>query len=234
MCRRVLCSIGGTREVLDAIAKQKARVLGTRSRVGVLAFGSDREIRKAFSSFQVTNFDCHMIDPNRLEFESAELGLLRDALAQAIESNRPVLAERGRSAHILRLDFDRASETDLAPLKEGTGQLAGTIPRTSVEWSEALRIKLDYRLNRLYLLFEPTVYCKNAIEVGHHRAIAEFVRERLATRYNRQWNLLIEAWLVLLMGKESEIQLRAFGIEDGIDASFTLTRITAFSRRNNS
>jgi hypothetical protein len=232
MCRRVLCRIGGTREVLDAIAKQKARVLGARSRAGVLAFGSDREIRKAFSSFHITNFDCHVIDPNRLEFESAELGLLRDALAQAIEANRPVLADRLRSAHILRLDFDRASKTDLAPLRERTGQLAGTIPKTSVEWSEALRIKLGYRLSRLWLLFEPTIYCKNTTELDHHRAVADFVRKRLATRYNRQWNLLIEAWLVLLMVKKSEIQFRAFGIEDGIDASFTLTRITAFSRRN--
>jgi hypothetical protein len=82
------------------------------------------------------------------------------------------------------------------------------------------------------MLFEPTIYCKNTTELNHHHDIADFVREHIATRYNRQCNLLIKAWLVLLMGKKSELQLRAFGIDDRIDASFALTRITAFSRRN--
>jgi NAD-dependent SIR2 family protein deacetylase len=234
MCRRVVCSIGGTKEVLDAIAKQKARIIGARARVGVLAFGSDTEIRKAFSPFHITDFDCHVIEPNRLGFESAELGLLRDALAQAFQANRPFVAERVRSAHILQLDFNRASAAELAPLKECTGQLAGTIPKTSVEWSEALKIKLDYQLGRLWLLVEPMIYRGNAVDSEQRRAANDFIRERLATRYNRQWNSLIEAWLILLMGQRPEIQLRAFGIDDGIDASFTLTRITAFSRRNGS
>ncbi len=60
---------------------------------------------------------------------------------------------------------------------------------------------------------------------------ADFVREKLATRYNRQWNSLIEAWIAFLMEDREDTTVRAFGISDGIDASFTLNRITAFTRR---
>jgi NAD-dependent SIR2 family protein deacetylase len=157
ICRHVVCSIGGTKEVRDAIAKHKARVLGARVQQGVLAFGSDVEIRKAFSPFQITHFDCHAIDPRRLRYESSELGLLREALAQALQANRPLIARKVHSDHILCLDFDRASAKELAPLEDCTGQLAGEIPKTSVDWSEALRIKLDYQLGHLWLLFEPMI-----------------------------------------------------------------------------
>jgi NAD-dependent SIR2 family protein deacetylase len=209
ICRRVVCSIGGTREVRDAIAKHKEGVLGARVQQGVLTFGSDVEIRKVFSPFQITNFDCHAIDPRRFRFESSELGLLREALAQALQANRPLIARKVHSEHILRLDFDRASAKELAPLQECTGQLAGIIPHTSVDWSEALRIKLGYQLGHLWLLFEPMIDCRDTVDSEQCRAADDFIRERLATRYNRQWNALIEAWLILLMGQKPEIQLRA-------------------------
>lgn len=234
MCRRVVCDIGGTKEVRETIAKQGARLLAARAQIGVLAFGSDTEIRKAFSQYHVSDFDCHVIEPKRLKFESTELGLLRAAFAQALQASRPLVVERDHSEYVLQPDFARASATELAPLKEYSGQLTGKIPKTSIDWSEALRIKLDYQLSRLWLLIEPTIYFRDVADLEQRHIAAGFVQERLATRYNRQWNYLIEAWLILLMGNKREIQLRAFGIEDGIDAPFTLTRITAFSRRNGS
>jgi NAD-dependent SIR2 family protein deacetylase len=234
MCRRVVCDIGGTKEVRDTIAERRASILGVRTQKGVLAFGSDAEIRKTFSPYHIMDFDCYNIELRRLRFESAEFGLLRDAFARALQVNRPFIVERLHSEHILRIDFTRASVTELALLKDCTGELTGKIPKISVEWSEALRAKLDYQLNRLWLLFEPMIYIGNIADTAQRHVASDFARERLATRYNRQWNALIEAWLVLIMNGQQEIQLRAFSIEDGIDASFMLSRITAFSRRNGS
>jgi len=234
MCRRVVCHIGGTKEVRKTIEEQRANIIGVRTKKGVLAFGRDTEIRRTFSQYRITEFDCHVIEPERLKFESSELSLLRNVFDLALEVNRPLIVERHRSEHILRIDFTRATPTELALLKNCTGELAGKIPKTSVKWSEALSVKLDYQLNRLWLLFEPTIYFENVSDIAQRHMAADFVRERLAARYNRQWNALIEAWLVLIMNDQREITLRAFGIEDGIDASFILSRITAFSRRNES
>ena len=60
-CRLVECQIGGTSEVRDAVAKAKAEVLAVRSRDGVLAFGSDQEIRRVFGSNGITRFDVHTL-----------------------------------------------------------------------------------------------------------------------------------------------------------------------------
>ena len=53
-CRRVECEIGGTAEVREAA--KDASVVAVRSSVGVLAFGSDAEVRRAFNPYGVTEF----------------------------------------------------------------------------------------------------------------------------------------------------------------------------------
>jgi hypothetical protein len=45
------------------------------------------------------------------------------------------------------------------------------------------------------------------------------------------WNELLDAWRDLLLGGETEREFRAFDIGDGIDASFVVGPVTAFSRR---
>ena len=69
MCRRVVCSIGGMAEVRAAIQKAQVNVLGSRTKAGVLAFGADGEVRKAFASHTITEFDLHTIEARRLRYE---------------------------------------------------------------------------------------------------------------------------------------------------------------------
>jgi hypothetical protein len=232
ICRRVLCEIGGTKEVRNAIFASNAKALGAKSKIGVICFGSDVEIRRAFSSFRITEFDCHSIEPKRLRYDSAEFGLLRDAFALALESNGPFRTERARSTHILHIDLHRAQPDRLEPLRACVGSLSGQIPKTDVFWSEVLRFRLDYQINRLWMLIEPTVYVSTVRDDTQKFVAADFVRERLAVRYNRQWNALLDAWITLLMGDRQEISLASFGVSDGVDASFVISKITGFSRRS--
>jgi hypothetical protein len=232
ICRRVGCQIGGTKDVREAITAHHAKTVGVRTRAGVLAFGSDAEVRKAFSSFEIVEFDCHAIEPKKLHFDSAELGLLRDAFSMGLAASGPFTVQRARSCHTLQLDFSRASDLQLAPLRSSAGSLSGTIPGTEISWTEALRFKLDYQLGRLWVLIEPTIRYDEITNTDERYIAADFVRERLATRYNRQWNALMDAWITLIVGSHQELQISAFGISDGIDASFSIGRITAFSSRS--
>jgi len=197
-----------------------------------LAFGSDAEVRNAFGSFQITEFDCHAIEPKRLRFDSTELGLLRDAFSLALASTGPFLIERSRSVHTLRLDLSRAPDSQTASLRACVGSISGTVPKTTVSWIEALRFRLDYHLGRLWMLLDPTIWYGHTSTDDHRYVVADFIRERLATRYNRQWNALLEAWTGLILRNSQQVQISAFGISDGIDASFSIGRITAFSRRS--
>ena len=229
-CRRIVCDIGGTKQVREALKSRCARAIAVRTRAGVIAFGSDPELRKAFDPFRIEEFDCHAIEPKRLRFESAELGLLRDTFALAVEASGPFRVQRSRSSYLLISDFSRPSDGDTAALRRCVGSLNGTIPQTDLYWCEALRLKLEYYLGRLWLLLEPTIHFADPRTEQEKYAAADFVRERLAVRYNRQWNSILEAWISIIIGNGDERQLSAFGISDGIDASFTVAKVTGFSR----
>lgn len=119
----------------------------------------------------------------------------------------------------------------LTALKRATGQLAGTVPNTTLGWAEAIRIRLDLKLGRLWLLLEPTIWIERTDDGEAGLAGKEFRRERLAQRFNATWNSILDGWVGLVVGSQAEAELRAFGIGDGLDAAFTIGRVTAFSRR---
>ena len=92
-------------------------------------------------------------------------------------------------------------------------------------------------MDRLLLIFEPTIYIPREVMAGvsteTREQIKEFRRERSAKTINRELNKLFDAWMESLFfgTTESRRDFRCFSIGDGIDATFTLSRITAFSRR---
>jgi hypothetical protein len=116
-------------------------------------------------------------------------------------------------------------------LRRVVGSVAGTVPASHNTWSEAIGIRLEYKLDRLWFLLEPTIKVHREPGAELDEASLEFIRERLAKRYNRSWAAVLEAWIAVLFRSKGEREFRAFGIADGIDATFTLSSVTAFSRR---
>ncbi|MEZ6041953.1 MAG: hypothetical protein R3C20_15735 [Planctomycetaceae bacterium] len=58
----------------------------------------------------------------------------------------------------------------------------------------------------LWLLLEPTVLGSTVTDetpADERQRRKEFVRERLATRYNKRWNELLDAWINVLSGGQS-------------------------------
>lgn len=234
VCRRFTCDIGGSSEVREAVEQSGAEIVATRRNVGVLAFGSDSQVRKAFKTFNIRDWDVHAIEAHRLRYASQEHGLLHDALIKALIRARPVTAESKRSGHLLVINPDQQDHESLAMLRNAVGQLAGTVPETTLSWAEAARIRLDYKLSRLWLLIEPVIWVDQADDEELIDAGKEFRRERVARRYNATSNAVLDGWIHLLVGDGDEAELQAFGIGDGIDASFTIGKITAFSWRRRS
>ena len=234
LCRLVTCTIGNTKAVKEALVSTGVNAVAVRQKQGVLAFGADSDLRKAFGPFTISNFDTHSIEARRLHYESSELGLLRDAFAIALSKHRPVIIRRQRGSDLCLLDPARPS-SDIDPLKQVVGQLRGVVPKTSVQWEEALHIKLSYHLGRMWLLIEPSVrlHFDDDTSDDTTKLAKDFVRERLASRYNRAWNALLDAWVSVLVGSEQEVILRAFE-DGGPDTTYSLYRTTGFSRRGQS
>ena len=228
VCRRVVCGIGGTAEVREAVREAGVNVIAVRSSTGVLAFGSDAEVRRAFESFGISDFDIYTLDPKRQRNDSTERGFLREALTIAIERHLSLRATRRRREDLL-VPHDPAEQV-WRPLEKLVGTLAGTVSsHPDLNWYEGIGIRLDWADDRLWLLFEPrTVF--DGINALNKSAAADFARERTVKRYNRQLNSLLEFWSAHLA--QGEIDLRAYAIGDGIDAVFRVSSITGFSRRS--
>jgi hypothetical protein len=232
VCRLIECDIGGSRVVREVLAKTGAAAVAARRKAGVLAFGADTELRRAFGPYGIRRLDTQSLEPRRLVYDSIELGLLRDAFAVALTASRPLQVVRKRNADLCVLDPNRARrEVDI--LKGVTEQISGVVPQTTIGWEEVLYIRLTYHLGRMWLLIEPSVrLCLDKSATEEKKSYAkDFVRERLAGRYNRKWNALLDAWSNIIAGPGHEGKLEAFRMDEGLNATFVVHRTTGFSRR---
>ena len=227
ICRRVVCHVGGHAEAREAVKMAGVNLLVARTRAGVLAYGADADVRKAFEAHNITDFDLHTIETKRLRYESGERGLLRDALKSAVVRHRGLDAIHRRSSDLLAPTDP--SHAVWKPLKQLVGTISGAVRNCpELTWREGIGARLDWANDHLWLLVEPrTVF--DGITENNKAVAADFARERSVKRYNRQLNDLIAFWTALLAGDGGE--LRALGIGDGVDAVFRLGSDTCFSWR---
>jgi hypothetical protein len=227
VCRRVVCQIGGYKEAREAIEQARVDVLIARVHAGLLAYGSDADIRTAFGAHNITTLDLFTIETRRLRYESAERGLLREALSRAIGREHHLDVIRRRTSDLLAPSDPR--DDTWVPLQHTVGTLSGTVSgHPELKWREGIGIRIDWADDRLWLLVRPrTVF--DGMTDKTKPAAADFARERVVKRYNRQLNDLIAFWAVLLSGDSTD--LHALAIGDGVDATFRLSSDTGFSRR---
>lgn len=232
LCRIIDCTIGGDKEVEEAIAKASFDIIAHRVRDGVLAFGRDGDIRAAFEPFGIKAFDQHPLSSKKLVREGGERALIRDALFRAIAGRPGVSLERRHSRVRLRPvpGQVQASIFNTDTVKP-VDRISGAVPKTDIPWSEACGLRVDYRLDQLWLLIQPTVATDLPTDAPDEivELTREFVRERRARRHNRFANALLDGWISLIVGREPRVRLKTFGIADGIDAEFEILRTSAFS-----
>ena len=223
-CRRVVCSVGGTRDVREAVEAADVDVLAVRSHRGVLAFGADSDVRKALESYEIEDFDLHAFDHRKLRHASTERGLLGDALRRAVCRR-----------HGLKLvTWDRVvpkepDDASFADLRTTVGPLYGVVNGApELRWHEGARLRLDWARDQLCLLVEPLTVFEGISDENLGRA-ADFARTRTVRRYNRELNRLLEFWAQLLAANGDE--MTALGTAVGVDAAFKLSPDTCFSRR---
>lgn len=230
-CRKFDARIGGAKEVRDLLQAESAKIVAARSKLGVLAFGSDDEVRRVFATHRPESFGLHSIEVGRLWRETHELNLLRNALAQGLIEDAPLVMHGGRGFNEFRVDETQLASPRLAALRGVLQTLAGTIPRTSVRWAEAVVVRLEFRLGRLWMILDPVVWFGRTQSPDERYVCSDFVRERQARRYNRVADSVLDAWVKVLLPESGDSEIRAFTDKPGIEARFVLTRKTAFARR---
>jgi hypothetical protein len=219
------------------------------------AFGQDDKLLNALSTVGARLSGNISLEP---ENDSWALGLLYDALTKALCRKRPLAPRLRRAGHAVLVsreregddaDRARARRQRLAKLQRAYGSaLYGSVPELGFPYSEGVRIRLDHCLAKWWCVFEPFTFIDfpkreegAAEDGGGADAVAlgllkgdpagDWRRERWATRYNRAWTQIIDAWAELL-STSGENRIRATGTppESGIDAYFGLIGVTAWSR----
>jgi hypothetical protein len=160
--------------------------------------------------------------------------LVAEALFRAI-GQRPGLRVERRGMNVLVFPDPSIvkSSTFHAADTKGIDVLSGTL-RSGIQWTEACCLRIDYRLDRLWLLIDPLVKRFDITDDTPRDAIEqsrEFVRQRLASRHNKQANAMIDGWARLIAGDGKSLRLRTFDISDGYDGDFEIMRVSGFSGR---
>jgi NAD-dependent SIR2 family protein deacetylase len=222
-CRKIVCEIGGGKEVRDVVAAAEGKLVVARTRAGVLGFGSDDEFRRVFGSFGIAEFGIATFDDRRLRYDSQERGLLRRALVAAVARAHDMDARSRGTSDILapRTPADAAWQA----LRDIVGAISGTVPKKrDIGWREGVGLRLDWASDQLWLLIEPRIVFDGGSE--ETKAItSDFARERTVRRYNQTLDKLIHYWSGVVAGKD----LRTFAIGDGIDAIFDIDSRSAHS-----
>lgn len=231
--RLIGCRIGNTKEVREVLKMSGRRGVATRVHDGVIAFGDDEDLRFAFSSNGIKEWNTHPIVGNRLIRESGERRLLRDALFAAIADNSGLELKHRRSETLV---FASPKVTPANRFR-GLGSpnaVNGVVPKTNIEWIEVCGLRLDYRDDQLWLLLNPRtgIIWNDAANSEDKEKAKNFVRERMARRYNFHANYLLESWKNILLGtSHGEVTLAVGPFRKGMAASFTINTVSGFSRR---
>lgn len=221
--RLIDCEAGSTKAVREVIQASGATLLAHRRRDGVIAFGADSEAERVFRPHQLRRLDLAPLNPHH--GSPSDLALLNDALLRAISRDLPLRVER----RLLVVD-PRAAGTDVfKSLGQVAGALSGNIPGLTLEWCEALELRLESRRGGLWLVLTPTLWAPRPSDEPAQQQRKEFFRKRLSGRYNKQSDELLRAWAHIVADRKL---LYAFGLgtTPGVDASFKLDPRTAFSR----
>jgi NAD-dependent SIR2 family protein deacetylase len=227
------------------VAMREARTRGVVARQSggrLVTVGDSAQINRALSPLGVTisgqikvfDWDSDVIDP-------ADHGLALDCITLGLGRTQGLRHVLSRRAHQVRVSD--ASVASLSKLKLACKSRSGTVPKTSLPWAEALTLNLDRRQGRWWLLLVPEVWVpaggtpsKDGFTpqtTAERIAVAEFIRERRATRYNRDVNAILDAWVRVLCGGLGPREVRTWnlGSAEGVDPVFEISARTAYSRR---
>lgn len=182
------------------------------------------------------------------DFQAAEnlhlKAFLEEGLIVALAKDKPLLPRMKPSAGYIIVDPHAVDVGPLAPLQRVVGKTAGLIPgllspvdeehpeAQKVQWAEALRVSLDRKDDRNWLLLEPDIW----VWPTHARAVAtDFLNKRKGQRYNSIHNELLNAWTEIILAtseRNAELSFRSFdGGSEAETPTFHIGSRTAFSRK---
>jgi hypothetical protein len=206
----------------------------------ILFWGSSETVSKLFAADRVKSVSSYSLsEAIRSNPDSTVLqSFIEHALSVALCLDKPLmLRKKGRSYFAVvaheeigdpRLDALKVS----VGLRNSPGTIVGNIPgKANTFWAEALKMKVDRRDGKWWLLVEPDIWVS---PLSEREEVVDFLRDKKSRRYNGQAFNILNAWIQLLCGfvghGEKTIFAKCYGNTD-YPAQFGVNTRTAYSRR---
>lgn len=210
----------------------------------ICCWGRADDIRACFGTSLIGMVEIDLPD----DFHAADnlhlKAFFEEGLITALTKDKPLLPRMKPSAGYIIVDAHAVEVGQLAPLQHVVGKTSGLIPgllspvdhehpvAQKVYWAEALRVSLDRKDSRTWLLLEPDIW----IWPTHARTVAtQFLDKRKGQRYNGTHNQLLNAWTEIVLAtneRNAELAFRPFdGGSEAETPTFHIGSRTAFSRR---
>lgn len=244
-CKLIKSDIeGGYKMIQEAIRNSNANIIARRIKKGIIAFGQDQEIKKAFSKYNIETIQIYGIVQEKLEYSSEESKLIFDAFRNAITRHTKLSLEERRDETYLIADKNIVPVDMFNSLiPEAVKEIEGIIPKTNIRWAHACRIKLDYKFNRYWIVLSPrTLLFFNESDTEEEKARAKsFIREQTAPKwmagaripvgYNQTMGSILAGWISLIKTSTeiNKISLPVLGIDSSLDATFDISFNTIIS-----
>ena len=219
----------------------KARIILARSRDG-WCWGDEEVIKTTFGADLKTivpvSLPADLSSPDNLHLK----GFIEEAIVSALAIGKPLIRQSTRQGSFLIANPAASRKDALAPLAKivsGTGgDIAGlkTAPTNGsapeqVRWAEALRVSLEIKNGRHWLLIEPDIWIWPRFA---RKDATDFIDTRQKDRFNAKHDALLSAWIHIVLGTakaNATVSVKAFTSgSNAANPSFTIGSRTAYTR----
>ncbi len=237
------CEIGGIKEIKECISNNST-VLATRTNEGVLAFGDRDEIASVFS---IADKKSISVQPFKVKnYKPSEIFLLYQVLERIFCSQLPLKYYQSRLGLTLYIDPNISNLNLFAPLVtalktqwDNSPKIKGKTPGLSRYWSEAVQLRIEEKMDSLWLIVNPTLFIEQGEQDWSNTNYVkqeDFRKKRLGGRYNKQADDLFSAWASCLgldhhLAGDLSVKLKAFNEDFGVNPSMEFSTVSAFSNR---
>lgn len=221
--------------------KAKARIIFARSRHG-WCWGDEEVVKATFAAdlkaITPVSLPADLFSPDNLHLK----GFIEEAIVSALATGQPLIGRSTRQGSFLIANPGAPTKDGLTPLAKvvsGTGGVVaglktapadGSAPE-QVRWAEALRVSLELKNDRNWLLIEPDIWIWPRFA---RKEATDLIDRRRKDRFNAKYDALLSAWIQIILGTttpNATVSVKAFPSgSDAANPSFTIGSRTAYTR----
>jgi len=205
-----------------------------------LFWGSSEEVSKLFATDRIKSISSYpLFEVIRSNPYSTVLqSFIEIALSEALCYDKPLMLRKKGRSYFAVVDHEKIDDPRLETLKKAvefgnsSSKIVGNIPgRANTFWAEALKMKVEHRDEKWWLLVEPDIWVS---PLSEREEVVDFLRHKRSKRYNVQAFNILNAWIQLLCGfighGEKTIFATCYG-NTSYPAQFSVNTRTAYSRK---